>query len=377
MIHFECECGKQLQTRDENAGKLVLCPACQRQLTVPQSEPTAIPSEEPVELPAEESRVQRQRPALRDEPEEEAEDRPRRREPAGNSGKAIVSLVLGIVSFCGCSCLTGLPSILFGILSLRDIGRAAGAMTGKPMAIIGIVLGTLGTLCLPVPYFFMGKGFVSGFQERNNSQASLNNLKQMALAMHNYNDTYGGQLPAAGFGSPGNPNRPPPPGQKAFLSSRVAILPYIEQQLLYQKFNLNEPWDGPTNIKLLAQMPKIYKLPGDDQTKPDHTHYQVFVGNGAAFEKTRTVRFPTDFTDGTSNTILIVEAANAVPWTKPEDVEFDPRKPMVPLLSTYFKNGCNVALGDGSVMKLKPTISETTLKAAITRDGGEGQLGQW
>jgi hypothetical protein len=157
MIRFVCECGKLLQAREENAGKLVLCPACQRQLTVPLAPPapTAVQPEEPAARPSAEPRVQRDQPTLSDEPEmeieQEVEDRPRRRRrPADSSGKAIASLVLGILSMCGCTCLTGLPSIVLGILSLRDIGRAAGMLTGKPMAIIGIVLGSLGTLCWPV-----------------------------------------------------------------------------------------------------------------------------------------------------------------------------------------------------------------------------------
>jgi len=370
MIRFVCECGKQLQARDENAGKAVLCPECKRQLTVPAlpPPPASIQPDEPAARPSSEPRVQKTRPVRREEPddefEEEADDRPRRRprEAAGSSGKAIASLVLGIVSLCGCTCLAGLPSILLGILSLRDIGKAAGALTGKPMAIIGIVLGTLGTLCWPtvgIPLWWAG-------QNSKERMISQNNLKQMALAMHNYNDVYRNFPPAA----VGDPTQPEPMRQPN-LSWRVAILPFIEQQGLYRQFKLNEPWDSPNNIKLLGQMPKIYKLPGDDKTKPDHTHYQVFVGNGAAFEKTRGVRFPAEFPDGSSNTILIVEAEQAVPWTKPDDVAFDPSKPMMPLMSRHFGSVFHVALADGSIRVLKPSLSETTLKAAITRGGGE------
>jgi hypothetical protein len=374
MIRFVCECGKQLQARDENAGKLVLCPACKRQLTVPDlPPPDSVQPDEPAARPSAEPRVQKSRPALRDEPEEEheeeADDRPRRRprEATGSSGKAIASLVLGILSLCGCTCLAGLPSILLGILSLRDIGKAAGTLTGKPMAIIGLILGSLGTLCWPVPYYFIIAGATGSVKEAANKKESENNLKQMALAMHNYNDTNFGQLPPAAIGDPTQPEAQ----RKPNLSWRVAILPFIEQQNLYRQFKLNEPWDSPNNIKLLGQMPKVYKLPGDDKTKPDHTHYQVFVGNGAALEKTRSVRFPAEFPDGTSNTILIVEAAQAVPWTKPDDIPFDPNKPIKPLLNNSYSDVYLIALADGSTKLLKKSISENTLKAAITRNGGE------
>ncbi|MBV9126015.1 MAG: DUF1559 domain-containing protein, partial [Planctomycetes bacterium] len=72
---------------------------------------------------------------------------------------------------------------------------------------------------------------------------SINNLKQIALAFHSMNDTYNFMPPAAICGKDGRP----------LLSWRVAILPYIEQQNLYNQFRLDEPWDSPTNKKLLAQ----------------------------------------------------------------------------------------------------------------------------
>jgi hypothetical protein len=187
----------------------------------------------------------------------------------------------------------------------------------------------------------------------------------MAIAMHNYNAVYG-KFPPAAIGDPMQPE----PMRKPNLSWRVAILPFVEQEGLYRQFKLNEPWDSPNNIKLLGQMPKIYKLPGDDKTKPDHTHYQVFVGNGAAFEKTHGHSLA-EFPDGTSNTILIVEAEQAVPWTKPDDITFDPNRPIAPLLSKYFSGGAQAALGDGSVKMLSKSLSENELKSAITRNGGE------
>ena len=374
MIRFACTCGQQLQAREENAGKVVLCPACQQRVTVPNEPSTSVQPEEPREPAAPRQRVQRERPELPEESEleSEREDRPRRRAAAGSSGKATASLILGIVSFCGCTFLTGLPAILLGILSLRDIGRAAGAMTGKPMAMIGIVLGSLGTLCLPPGYFYLLYSSVSRVREAAARLQSQKNLKQMALALHNYNDS-NRSLPPAGVGNPFQPAGQ----QKPLLSWRVAILPYVEQQYLYNQFKLDEPWDGPNNIKLLAKMPKIYMLPGDDKTKPDHTRYQVFVGNGAAFDKTQGHKIPVDFPDGTSNTILIVEAENAVPWTKPEDIPFDPNKPIVPLLSTFFNSGCNVALADGSVRVIDRSISETTLKNAIRRNDGQPLGPDW
>ena len=75
-------------------------------------------------------------------------------------------------------------------------------------------------------------------------------------------------------------------------------------------------------------------------------------------------------TDGTSNTIMVVEAAKGMPWTKPDDIPFDNGK-LVPRLGGVFKEGFNAAMCDGSVRFIKNSISEQTLRSAVTIAGGE------
>jgi hypothetical protein len=200
-----------------------------------------------------------------------------------------------------------------------------------------------------------------------------NDLRQIGLAMHNYNDTYK-FLPAASFqGEPALPTKNFHRG----LSWRVAILPFIEQQELYRKFKLDEPWDSEHNKKLLKYMPKIFAPPrGVKSNVPFGTFYQVFVGNGAAFEPKENASIPRTFPDGTANTILIVEASKAVPWTKPEDIPYDPKKPL-PKLGAAFENGFFVLMGDASTRFVKNSISKETLHAAITRAGGEVLGSDW
>jgi prepilin-type processing-associated H-X9-DG protein len=189
---------------------------------------------------------------------------------------------------------------------------------------------------------------------------SQNNLKQMALAMHNFHDTMGHLPPSAIVDKEG----------RALLSWRVAILPYIEQDNLYKQFHLDEPWDSEHNKKLLAQMPKLYAATGQKHpAEPFETFYQVFTGKGTMFEGTQGIKF-TDVTDGLSYTLMIVEAADAVPWTKPDDLRYSPDKPL-PKLGGQFPGGCNAAFGDGSVKFLSQSIDEKTLRALITRNGGE------
>src|SRR5579864_614704 len=190
---------------------------------------------------------------------------------------------------------------------------------------------------------------------------SQNNIKQMTLAVINYADTYGGPMPSAAICDKNG---------KPLLSWRVAILPYIEQDNLYKQFHLDEPWDSEHNKTLIARMPDIYKLPGD-KTKYEYpsTHYLALVGNGAAFEEKRGVRFPAEITDGTSNTIWVVEAEKAVPWTKPEDIAYDPKQ--LPKLAYFFNNRCNAGNLDGSVRTLRKDLKAEVVHPMITRAAGD------
>ena len=188
---------------------------------------------------------------------------------------------------------------------------------------------------------------------------SANNLKQLALAMHNYHDATGHFPPAAVYDKNGKP----------LLSWRVLLLPYLDQNTLYQQFKLDEPWDSDNNKKLLEKMPAVFAAPMDEQALKNHeTHYQGFVGKGSIFDGKKGVSL-TDITDGTSNTIMFAEAGKAVPWTKPDDLAFEGK--LLPKVGGLFPNIFQAAMCDGSVRGIPMSIKEETLRAAITRNGGE------
>jgi hypothetical protein len=191
---------------------------------------------------------------------------------------------------------------------------------------------------------------------------SQNNLRQLAVAMHNYAAANGNRFPPQAVYNPDG---------KPLLSWRVLLLPYLDQEALYKEFHLDEPWDSPHNKKLLAGMPRVFALPGRPAGATE-TCYQGFVGPGAFFEGRQGLRLPQDFPDGTSNTVMLVEAGRAVPWTKPDDVPYDPdvTKPL-PQLGGHFRDGFNAALVDGSARFVRKTVSDPSLRAAITRNGGD------
>lgn len=201
-------------------------------------------------------------------------------------------------------------------------------------------------------------------------RTATNQLKQLALAMHNYAGTYKNRLPAvANFDKEGKP----------LLSWRVHLLPFVGEQKLYQQFHLDESWDSPHNKKLLALMPKVYQGPNRKLNAEGKTIFLLPVGKDAAFKDgPEGPRMPADFPDGTSNTIFIVEAddAHAVPWTKPEDLKIDPKHPERGL-GGHFPEGFLAALADGSVRIVAKTISKTTLHHAFAPNDGQPMGADW
>jgi hypothetical protein len=199
---------------------------------------------------------------------------------------------------------------------------------------------------------------------------SMNNLKQIGLAMHNYHDVMNAFPAAHSVDAEGNP----------LLSWRVHILPFIEQQPLYERFHLDEPWDSEHNRQLIAHMPETYRA-ANSLAEPGKT---VYLGNAAAdgiLETPRgagaNVKWPRgisirEIRDGTSNTILAVEASDsaAVIWTKPDDLVPDPDNPVKSLLGLR-PDGFLAVFCDGSVRLIQASIDRQVLNALFTRSGGE------
>jgi hypothetical protein len=191
-----------------------------------------------------------------------------------------------------------------------------------------------------------------------------NDLKQILLALVNFHDTQGA-LPAGYADKTGKPG----------LSWRVAILPYIEQDALYKQFKLDEPWDSEHNKAFITKMPAQFAPPRTNTN--GYTFYRGFTGPGTWLPPQQQSARPgplfgvklSQITDGTSNTILVVEAYDPVIWTKPDELVFDPNN--LPKLGGVFVSGMHVGLADGSLKFLRKGVSPKTLASAIQiNDGG-------
>ena len=184
--------------------------------------------------------------------------------------------------------------------------------------------------------------------------------------MMQYVTANGSYPPAAVYDASGKP----------LLSWRVLILPYMGQQPLYDKFHLNEPWDSPNNKPLADTVIVAYQCPSNVNAPGSSlTTYQVIVDPRSMFTGQPAGVPMNDVPDGTSHTVLVVEAANPVPWTKPEDLGFAPMNDPTIGMGSKHPGGFNAVFADGSVHFVKSTpanpLSLEVLQGMVTRNGGE------
>jgi beta-lactamase regulating signal transducer with metallopeptidase domain len=183
----------------------------------------------------------------------------------------------------------------------------------------------------------------------------INNIKQVALALINY-ESANNRFPPAVLHSPTGVPR----------SWRVEILPYLEQAALYNEYRQNEPWDSEHNRKVMAQMPEVFRHPNDDR-KSTNSSYFVITGTGSMFDGKEGTRLR-DVVDGMSKTLMVVEAKRDIPWTKPEDIPFADDKPL-PKLGGWGNGTFAISRADGSSMVLLDSIDAELLKSLITKNG--------
>jgi hypothetical protein len=184
-----------------------------------------------------------------------------------------------------------------------------------------------------------------------------NDLRQMLLGMHNYHDT-NGQAVAAITDADGKP----------LLSWRVALLAYIEEDNLAKQMKLDEPWDSEHNKKFIDKMPKIFAI-DNVKTEVGYTHYRTFVGEKAPWAFNRPLNIA-GIPDGSSNTVIFVQAKDPVIWTKPDELIADGKLAIQPRL--LFRDGRTVVgFGDGTARVLKESIEEKIWKLLIDPADGE------
>jgi hypothetical protein len=208
-------------------------------------------------------------------------------------------------------------------------------------------------------------------QGANEAQMNVANLSQIGSAAQKHHDALGA-FPNNSYETRGKQSRP-------LLSWRVHLLPYLGEDALYKQFKLDEPWDSATNKPLVARMPAVYGTAEARKKAADgKTYYRGFSHAGAMFEKPPAPGAPApkikmaDVQDGVSSTILVVEAGEAVEWTKPDDIDWSPGRPRPELGYTPASwPSFTAVMADGQAKQIQKQIPEETLRLLITRNDGK------
>ncbi|MCF7961714.1 MAG: DUF1559 domain-containing protein [Pirellula sp.] len=217
--------------------------------------------------------------------------------------------------------------------------------------------GILAALLLPA---------VQAAREAARRMQCTNNMKQIGLALHNYESAYKSLPPAYTVDSEGN----------RLHSWRSLILPYLEQSAVYNRIDFSKPWDHPDNEFIRELNVPTFMCPSTKLPNGYTTYVAVVAPNGVFSGPTPT-NFQ-DIKDGLSNTLMVVETteAKAVHWMEPNDTDLNAfiaslPGPVPPNDRHAHTGGSVVTFGDGSVQFLSSNTPVETLQALVTSNGGE------
>ncbi len=412
------KCTATLRVPETAAGKKVKCPKCAAICAVPAAatgDDAAVAAEATRPVPRkskgsrDDLRPQRQDDeSLRDaeDDEDDASEGPRRQQGAKRRkakgrkagkgwqfGLGVAATVLGAIAlaFSFIPCL-GLPFALgFGVLGLAAggagitfaifAGRRGVALpaVGSGLSVLALVIGvgwymlaaswaqtTTSTTAAPVQNTKKPNVADAGTPLAEIRAKSVDNLKKLIVGMANVHDVHG-RLPPARVGAGAKPGQ---------LSWRVAMLPFVGEERLYEKFKLDEPWNSPHNKDILdtVPMPAVFASPRAKPGEEKKTYYQVFTGPKTLFpDDGKRMVYPGSFSDNPAETFLIVEAQTPVFWTEPVDLPYDGAN--VPPLGGIFDGDFHAATAtfqDATVVYIRSgSLRQETLKALITPAGGE------
>ena len=199
-----------------------------------------------------------------------------------------------------------------------------------------------------------------------------NSFKAIAHGLHNYHDVFESFPPAYIGDDRGWPQH----------SWRVLHLPYIAEYIkpnAYGDYRFDEDWNGPTNSQLARPMPHVYRCPADDRDGPNGltwTSCVAIVGEHTCWPGSEPISIA-DISDGTSNTLLVVESHNTgIHWMEPRDLRIGQMAMTVNSaggqgVSSSHTGGAHVVFGDGSVRFVSEHTDPRTLRRLMQRNDGE------
>jgi prepilin-type processing-associated H-X9-DG protein len=188
-----------------------------------------------------------------------------------------------------------------------------------------------------------------------------NNLKQIARALHGYEQEHGALPPACTLDANGRP----------LHSWRTLILPYLEEEQLYKTIDLSKPWNDPANAKALEVVPFVFRCP-EASGAPSATTYLAIVSPNGCLIRGKGRRL-SEITDSHASTFMVIESdeEHAVPWMAPIDADEALVLNLGPGSKLHHAGGVNASLVDGSVAFLKASTPAEVRRALISISGND------
>jgi hypothetical protein len=253
-----------------------------------------------------------------------------------------------------------LSLIFFPLTVVGAIGFATYVLSRSISAVIWAVMGALLFACV------LHNPLDHGPQPARRMQCS-NHLKQIGLALQNYFDAYQSLPPAYIADRTGKPMH----------SWRVLILPYMERADLYKRYCFDEPWNGPNNSKLHNEIVEIFCCPSRPKEQPKtDTSYVAVMGEQTAWPDDKSIGLAA-MTDGTSNTIMVVEVANSgIHWMEPRDlhilqIPMEINPPRGHGISSTHPNAALAVFADGHTAALTIKTPPEIIRRLLTIADGE------
>ena len=178
-----------------------------------------------------------------------------------------------------------------------------------------LLLKVLIFLVILIVLFLLLLPFFQHAHDTSPRYSTKNSLKLIGLALHNYHDIYGSFPPAYTVDEQGN----------RLHSWRTLLLPYLDEEELYDAIDLTKPWDDPANAETLKTFIPCYSNPVNNFYELGIEHHTTFLGvasEGGFFQGPQARRL-NEIADGDSKTwaVIEVEANHSVPWFSPYDAE--------------------------------------------------------
>ena len=254
------------------------------------------------------------------------------------------------------------------IISVPAPGGAPVAVKPQTNTVLIVCLVTLGLCVLGVPVLGVLMGLllpaVAAVRESARTTACSNNLMQISRAMQAYESQWRCYPPAYLADKNGKPVH----------SWRVLLLPYLDEQALYQQYRFDEPWNGPNNRGLAERIPKIFRCPSEAGPNSQTTPYLVVVGPRTVFPGAKSTR-TADLLAGLASVVLVVETTGMdVNWMEPRDLDEKAlEKGIVGRgekgIGSWHASCANAVMADGSTRRLDRDMDRELLRAIFFRDG--------